>query len=143
MKITVTNRDRIEKCGKLPDDVLVISIYTPEDELPNVHASHMIQLCFDDITDTKYEKIDYHRKIQAMTEEQAMAILDFVNKRPAYIKAIIVNCDAGVSRSPGIAVALNEILNGDTKIPHEWELYNRLVYNRIIRYNSKLKEKKE
>ena len=67
------------------------------------------------------------------TENDADQILDFVAAHPE-AELIIVHCDAGVSRSAGIAAALSKVLTGsDVKIFNS-KLYqpNMHIYRTIL-----------
>ena len=75
-------------------------------------------------------------------QNQVSAVIKHIDKD------IFVNCDAGLSRSPGIVVALNQIFNGkDTSynFPH----HNKFVKNKIRDvwytriWRNKLKEEKK
>jgi hypothetical protein len=49
------------------------------------------------------------------------------------LDAIVVNCEAGMSRSAGVAVALSRILNGDdSQMVREKPLFNRMVYRTVM-----------
>lgn len=61
----------------------------------------VLRLCFDDVDGGK----------DCITESDAEAVKRFVNAHKD--KLIIVHCDAGISRSAGIAAALMKFYNGD------------------------------
>lgn len=46
-----------------------------------------------------------------MSKRHAKLIVDFVNKHKDSVSLIVVNCEAGVSRSSGVALALSRWLN--------------------------------
>jgi len=84
-----------------------------------------LELKFDDV-DRRQTEIDGAANV--MKDKHAEQILDFVINN---IECdIFVHCDAGLSRSPGVVVALEEIFNArnvNDKYPH----YNRYVKNKI------------
>ena len=67
------------------------------------------------------------------SKEEAKQILDFINSIKNKIDLIIVNCEAGISRSAAVACSLSKILNGeDTWLIKRYNLYNRHIYNTIM-----------
>ena len=48
------------------------------------------------------------------------------------IKEYVVHCDAGVSRSLGVAVALEYCINNNSTIEPRNSMYNSLVYRRVV-----------
>ncbi len=58
-----------------------------------------------------------------MQKSHAREIVKFVKNRPDD-ELIVVNCEAGVSRSPGVVLALRRFYGGDTEEP-----FNRAVPN--------------
>jgi predicted protein tyrosine phosphatase len=72
----------------------------------------------------------------------ARAILAFINAYPN-AERIVVHCDAGLSRSPGVAAALAKIHNGDdSEFFKRHSGLNRRVYRMILdeRYGAAAKE---
>jgi predicted protein tyrosine phosphatase len=63
-----------------------------------------------------------------MQELDAKLILDFVINN--IDKDIFINCDAGISRSTGILVALEQIFNS-RDVSHNYPFHNRFVKNKI------------
>jgi len=70
--------------------------------------------------------------LQLFGRKDAIHILEFVEKYIDDIKLIIVNCEAGVSRSAGVAGALSKILNGWDDAYFKHSLPNMLVYRTIL-----------
>ena len=62
----------------------------------------------------------------------AKNILNFVEKYRDKISLIICQCEAGISRSAGVAGALSKILNGDDTEIFKKYLPNMLVYRTIL-----------
>lgn len=87
-----------------------ISIYTPHDE-PNklvpseanrIQAVHFAE--FADV-DNKHQS--------AMSKKDALDIALFVKEWNGHVDGIVVQCDAGVSRSAGVCAAIMKYLTGD------------------------------
>jgi predicted protein tyrosine phosphatase len=74
------------------------------------------------------DKID----IILFDENMAQQILDFVTCFKDKVDMIVVHCEAGISRSAGVAGALSKILNGDDKYYFDHYLPNMLVYRTIL-----------
>lgn len=66
------------------------------------------------------------------TRELAKEVLDFVQVRADAVRSILVHCDAGLSRSPGVAAALAKILLGDDTVWFKSFHPNRRVYRLIM-----------
>lgn len=94
--------------NKIQDKHIVISITSAESYEtlipPNINRVSELHLKFDDVSD-----ID--QRFVYFTRDQAREILEFVNKYCNQISLIIVQCEAGLSRSVAVASALSKILN--------------------------------
>ena len=66
-------------------------------------------------------------------EVMAKEIVDFVEEYRYVVGTIIRQCEAGISRSAGIAAALSKCINGDDKYFFNRYLPNSLVYSKIIK----------
>ena len=109
MQINIESRTMIPHITP-PAGAILISITSPDNDHPEVKENWkaVLRLKFDDI-EQKFTEDDV-----LFSEDQAAAILDFVKRHNPSI--LWVNCDAGVSRSAGVAVALDRIFNGvDTR----------------------------
>lgn len=62
----------------------------------------------------------------------AERILNFVNHYKDETELIICQCEAGISRSAGVAGALSKIINGDDKYFFKHFMPNRLVYRLLL-----------
>ena len=96
---------------------LVISISSHEEStiaIPsNDNCLDKLFLKFDDVSYKTQETLAYYDSVAySMIKEDAIKILDFVFKYKDDVNDIIIHCAAGISRSPAVAVALSEILNG-------------------------------
>lgn len=116
-----------------------ISIYTPGDDPaefeidPNICG--ILKLAFDDYDDERFNGLMIHGRVaNLISEAQAIQIKLFVEASMSMgISTFLIHCDAGVSRSCGVAVALNHVINGDTDIPPRYVAYNRTVASKVRR----------
>lgn len=124
-------------------DVAVISIYTPGDSPANIRQeeSKILRLCFSDISDERMaarleaaaEGGELVTPISVFTNDLARKTVDFVRSMlEAGVTRFVIHCDQGVSRSPGIAVALEQFYNYKISVPSKYALYNRLVCKKIL-----------
>jgi len=65
-------------------------------------------------------------------ENMADQILDFVSTYALDVDLIVVHCEAGISRSAGVASALSLIYNREDQYYFDHYLPNMLVYRKII-----------
>ena len=103
-------------------------------EDPNCKAS--IFLAFDDLEGDHYdiEKI-MGRPIELITDEQAQYIVGLANDWKDKIDLCLVNCEAGISRSSGVALGLSMLINGhDDGIRSNAKFHpNMFVRDKIIK----------
>lgn len=87
-------------------------------------------MMFDDI---EHELEGRHEIL--FTQERAARILEFVLKHKDSVGMICVHCDAGISRSAGVAAALALWINGteDGTIDHRYHHPNALVKSLMLR----------
>ena len=89
----------------------------------------LLQLQFDDLDD-RHRHLD---KFILFSPEMAESVLRFVSEHLS-VPLLMVHCDAGVCRSPGIAAALSRILyNEDDDFFHLF-MPNRLVYRTVVQH---------
>jgi len=111
---TATNAEFINTI-KVP--FVVVSIVSPEMqdyEIPyNTQCYDVLYLRFHDIlSDGHIQSLnEVGDKIVPINDEHIDKILDFA-ERYNHIKDWLIHCEAGMSRSPAVALALSEILNG-------------------------------
>ncbi|MCI1016250.1 hypothetical protein HWE04_20520 [Herbaspirillum sp. C7C2] len=100
-----------ERIPLLPG-VAMISIVNAR-SAPAILSSHefLLRLRFSDVDFLAREITDRAKKKlgDAMTKEQALEVHQFVRGLPDSIHTLIVHCGAGISRSGGVASALNAI----------------------------------
>jgi len=118
-----------------------ISIHDPEMP-PAKIADHpkrlaSIHLSFHDIEQASdwFGSKKHRRELIGMTDEHAQRVLDFVDEWKDKAELICVNCEAGICRSSGTAVALSLLLNGHDSGIHADERYlpNSWVKSKILR----------
>lgn len=123
---------------------VVISIESPhyddDVKLPeNKNRLDILRLKFHDFTNTDREYIESLKKsalakrIVFFSMEDADKIVSFIKKYANDIEMIIIHCEAGISRSAGVAAALSKCINGDDEIFFKRYLPNSLVYSSIIK----------
>ena len=78
---------------------------------PNSQRKGQLFLEFDDVEYTGIWFQQQNRYLAPLGKNQALAILDFVDKHKGQVDLICVNCEAGISRSAGVAEAVSLILN--------------------------------
>ena len=118
---------------------IAISIATSENiSLPkNDNRIAELFLLFDDVDTNKYSDAELmslysQHKVQLFTNEMAKEVLKFVISHPCGV--LLVNCEAGISRSAGVAAAIGKVFNGDDTFVFNSRKYmpNMLVYSKII-----------
>ena len=124
--LTVCNRDKVESHEfRVPH--LMISISAPNDKpkLPiNKNRIATLSLGFHDIDKSLKE-------YKIFSKKDAYKIFEFLKLNKS-IKNIVIHCDAGISRSPGVAAALAKIFNKDDSLYFKTYLPNRLVYKTML-----------
>ena len=126
--IRVTSRAGVRSVlRELDSSTIVISIYDPhkqpefsqEDVRTIPYLCAVLSLPFWD------ELSDEHG---CMSWEQADEILQFVKNYSPWVSNIVVHCEAGISRSAGVAAAISKILNGNDDYFFDY-FHNRFVPN--------------
>lgn len=117
MNIRILSRTKAVKLSytDLENDKVIISIKDPWAEKAhfndgNGSIKEILYLSFYDISE---ETKDIFGGYSSMSPDEANKIAHFVNKWKDNIGTIWVNCEVGVSRSAGIAMAIMEHLNMD------------------------------
>ena len=115
--------------NRIQDKHIVISI-TSEDSNeivipPNRERISQLYLKFDDVSDIS-------EKFLFFTRAQAVEILEFVEKYINQVSLIIVQCQAGLSRSVAVASALSKIINYTDDGIYTKGIPNMFVYTTIL-----------
>lgn len=126
MIIEAINRTQIE--AYIPDitNIVAICIYSSSDVAPTLKEGWKDSLAiqFDDI-----DNINTHG-LKLFNKEHANNVLSFIEQiKPS---KVIINCDAGISRSVGIKVALEYIYN-DNNIFNKYPLHNKYVASTMLK----------
>lgn len=142
--LIVKNRKQIETGNDIQDKHIIISIYTPGDSIPvpahNENTEAMFSLPFHDLDgELSIATSLALGPITLFDDEMAKQIMGFVNCFNE-IDTILVHCDAGQSRSAGVAAAIAKFFNGDdNEFFSGGGMYgtprytpNRLVYRKIL-----------
>jgi predicted protein tyrosine phosphatase len=120
-----------------------ISVYSPGSDgavLPdNEKRIDVLRLCFHDIESVndpndfglKFLK-KYGIEPRLFYTEDAQSIIEFLEKHKE-VETIVVNCEAGISRSAGIAAAIAKFRNGDD------ESYFKRYHPNLLAYKTLLK----
>jgi predicted protein tyrosine phosphatase len=110
----------------------VISIMCPFDNFPELKKGYV------DLLRLKFLDIDQDELCgyKGFDVTDANNILDFVEKNKSIVDTIAIHCNAGISRSSGVAAALSKIYNGDDT----WVFKNRKYCPNLRVYSLLLKE---
>jgi predicted protein tyrosine phosphatase len=133
MEFIVASRGEIERGIIVRHPYVVISISDPGTPLPRVRRPpafrDVLYLQFHDEEPVKGFKSP--RDIVLMTEDEARAIWEFVDRYRAGVGAIVVHCEQGASRSPAVAAALAKALGEDGDRFFVEYVPNQFVYNLV------------
>jgi len=107
--ILVYSRSGIEAIKYAESSVAVISIHDPE--LDKVH----LNFTYNDVLYLSFHDVerDYTGKYYPISKSDAIKIAEFTKKYYSKVRYIIVNCEAGISRSSGIAGAILKFFTND------------------------------
>ncbi len=112
------------------DPHAVISIREPGSDEPripeNEHCRGILRLCFHDVDRDAEGK-------RLFTAGEAHQILAFVERVRPEIETLVIHCEAGISRSAGVAAALAKVYEGNDGFFFEHYIPNRLVYSTLLR----------
>lgn len=119
MKITVMSRSKAvrffrEMTSVEKEPFACIAIKgLPDEDIPRRYYPYLtLSMTFDDVDMDNKDKREY-----AITNGQANHIARFVKSLPNTIETLIVHCEAGMSRSAGVAAAIMKWLyNDDSQI---------------------------
>jgi predicted protein tyrosine phosphatase len=130
MDFLVLGRGEVQRVAPEAPHIL-ISICSPDGEdAPVPHCPSrldVLRLRFHDV-----EVDEPGSPYTLVSSEHAREILNFVRLYLAEVKLIVCQCDAGMSRSAGVAAALSRWLQNDDKAFFRYYLPNRLVYSTVL-----------
>ena len=129
MRFKFTSRDKVsDLIGDRTCALISITITTGiHPELIGSWGA-IYKIKFDDVDPSNYRVGGTDFKL--FSTEQANAILDFVTAIEAQV--VVINCDAGMSRSVGVMVALEQIFNKNV-VAGQYPLHNRHVATTLLR----------
>lgn len=117
--------------GSIKYKHVLISISSSDrDEIvvpPNAHRLSTLFLKFDDIEDIDNRYVYFDRGM-------AKEVIDFVENYCAQVDLIVVQCEAGLSRSVAIGSALSKILNYTDDDVFTKGIPNMFVYTTLLDY---------
>ena len=126
--IGIFSRTEVMELEPRPFSVM-IQITTQARDFPVLKKGwkDIIQLRFDDV---EGKETDIGSASNVLQDKQAEKLLDFVVKNLHC--EFFIHCDAGISRSAGVAVALEKIFNGkDVREDYRFRHHNEFVKNKI------------
>lgn len=146
MKLIATSADNV---SLLTSDVfiknnikaLLIRIFNSKELDPIGYKSikhdifyKILNITFDDFDYNEINKLDSVKKtypnVISFNKSIAKKIIEFVSINKNNVNTIIIHCTAGVSRSPAILIALNDIFHFNTiKYKEKYPSYNKYVYD--------------
>jgi predicted protein tyrosine phosphatase len=151
MKVAAMSRLFAESTAKIISvKHAIISITDPKQDLPvfgdNPNRIAVLGQYFYDIDFTKQILKDDEPEIRRIygfglfTDEQASEIVAFVKSVQNSVRLLLVHCDAGVSRSAGVAAAILKATTGSDEYIFNNPMYlpNMWVYRKVL--NAWLKE---
>lgn len=116
-----------------------ISVSTYADDFPKLNKCQqvgLLQLCFHDIDELDRWADSPAYEAEAVpvmfTYQMAQQVWCFVEQHRGKIETLLVHCEAGVSRSPAIAGAIAECLEGSREPHFRGKQPNMRVYNKLL-----------
>ena len=131
-KVIFISRNKAEDAlPKMEDRASIISINS-DSNMAKLDAGWLNKhfVVCDDIDRMYGPEDDYHgRQLNLFSEEQAAAILAFVEEVKDSTDIMVVHCDAVISRSGAVAKFIAE--KYDLPFNHSYTLYNKHVYRTL------------
>lgn len=125
-----------------PEPFIVISITDPYSEPAKSPRTKYIggrlELQFHDWDDhakvkiQSMEKSEHAKRMVYFSKRDADKVVDFVRKHQDSVDLIVVHCEAGISRSAGLAASLCKCINGYDGDFFSKYLPNRRVYRLVM-----------
>ena len=149
MEILVMGRQSVEQFQSEKTHI-IISITSPYSTPAKIGLSDkvkdILRLSFHDWDAKEKELIEQKNTLESkrmiyFNNEMAKKILLFVERYIKTINLIVVHCEAGISRSAGVAGAISKCFYGDDNYYFKHYLPNMLVYRTIIEEWNKINDK--
>lgn len=138
MKITILNRTSANKYIPKGSPAIWISATDPDKEPMNPRSEYLasLHLYFHDVMNDDARKIG----LKPITYDQARDIVKFLLRYENEAREIVLNCEAGMSRSAGIAAAICQMYELPDDICYNGGRFpNRLVKSKILEvYNESI-----
>lgn len=138
MEFFILNKSKAQRLSysDFSSNKVIISIRTPEDKKAvfNPNNSSIKDVLYLSFYDVSTETQDIFKGYPAMTDEDAVKIRDFVLKWKDKVDTLWVHCDAGISRSAGVAAGIFEVLGQDNSFILDSKMYylNLLCYRKTL-----------
>jgi predicted protein tyrosine phosphatase len=122
MKIRVLNQAQAEnETWTKPVAIISITGLSPADIKENENVHGILRLVFADQDPNRWisqgatseDFAGLFKLHKLMTVEHGEQIKEFVDNHKNHVDEIVVHCEAGISRSAGVAVGLSLVHNGD------------------------------
>jgi len=134
MRILVRSRESLHHLDETDGAVAVVSISDDASDFPVVPSAcdcrDVLRLHFEDI-ETSFDAFG-GKPPKAFTADQAREVAAFVGRLPGDIDSLVFQCEAGISRSAGMAAAVARWLGQDDLRFFRDHLPNRLVYRLML-----------
>ena len=111
-----------------------ISVSTEVDEFPILSKENrigLLQLHFWDVS----QALPGMKRVMPFTRYHSTQILEFVEDVWDQIDCLLIHCEAGMSRSPAIAAAIDKIYHGKDDVWFKTRTPNMLVYRTILEHH--------
>jgi predicted protein tyrosine phosphatase len=112
------------------DTDYVISITDPHQKPAELRAKNILRLSFYDINEP-IKTLD-GKMFDPMTSDDADKIVEYIKTFPKNIANIYVHCEAGISRSAGVAAAIAKYLINDDERFFLSKVPNRHCYKLLL-----------
>ena len=134
MEFKVLSRAEIEAKNNYKTSHIIISISTPHEKAPSISTNSKTKAIlriqfYDACNEIPNNQVENQAFI--FNESHADKILTFVRENQC-VDTVIVHCDAGMSRSPGVAAALTKLYDGDDTNFFKKYFPNSRVYHTIL-----------
>lgn len=138
MEFVILNKSKAQRLSytDYSSDKVIISIRTPGDEKAKFDSNNKTikDILYLEFYDISYNSQEIFKGYAPMTDEDAVKIKDFVLKWKDKVDTIWVHCDAGISRSAGVAAGILEGFGEDTSFIFDSKMYfpNLLCYRKTL-----------
>lgn len=113
---------------------ILISIHNPSDKPIKLNYDQncvsTLVLSFADAENGSFGGAKFEN---VFTDDQANQIADFIIKYINQIKLLVVNCQAGMSRSAGAGAAISKVINGEDQLFFDYYRPNSTVRSKVYR----------